>query len=102
MMPIKLGEGIDMWGPHPKQGKCGNTYCRFCYQTQHVGDQIFNPKFRGRDLTDLSNDELHELGMNKYWASLPSNVMPSWKDESRIPQQRKKPRPLLDDSFYSE
>jgi hypothetical protein len=24
-----------MWGLHPEGRKCGNTYCRYCYTTEH-------------------------------------------------------------------
>ena len=46
------------------------------------GHQVENPKFKGRLLSNLTNDELHELGVNPLWASMPkgkiSNEYRQW------------------------
>jgi len=71
LTPIIVGEGRDIWGVHPIDKDCGNTYCTYCYSHDWTGDPADNPKFKGRELIDLSNKELHELGQNQYYNSVP-------------------------------
>ena len=61
--PAVVGEGDDAWGPHPADGPCFNTYCRRCYGADPwLGPAAENPRFAGREMIDLTNEELHILG----------------------------------------